>query len=285
MIMPFHDQTVNTLRSTVEAACSDQQKGVPGAVVVVVDKNGNELFSHAAGQRGVASSENLTTDSIFWIASCTKVVTGIACMQLVEKEVLGLDDGEQLETLCPELKTLQVLRDNASLEDKRRAITLRMLLSHTAGLAYSFFNEKLRDYKYPAGVDEFSGRFEEFLQPLVSQPGERWEYSVSSSWEQAQGILCKASWDMVWSLVFVLLTLGADGYRLGWCRPGESDGRETQRLHEGQHIRTARYRGCLHATLARHGRSIGVHESTGSQWRFASTRSSAALPTGGQRRG
>lgn len=176
--MPLPDQTISTLRSTVEAACSNQQTGVPGVAVVVVDKHGNELFAHAAGRRGVASSESMTTDSVFWIASCTKVVTGIACMQLVEKGVLRLDDGAQIETLCPELKTLKVLRADGSLEDKNKAITLRMLLNHTAGFAYSFFNETLRNHNYPAGLDEFSGRLEDFVQPLVFQPGERWEYGV-----------------------------------------------------------------------------------------------------------
>lgn len=177
--MPLHEQTINTLRSTLDAACSNHQTGIPGAMVVVVDKNGDELFAHAAGRRGVASSEKMTTDSIFWIASCTKVVAGIACMQLVEKEVLRLDDGEQIETLCPELKKLKVLREDGSLEDKKKAITLRMLLSHTSGFAYSFFNLALRNWGYPAGVDEFSGRMEDYNVPLVFQPGERWEYGVS----------------------------------------------------------------------------------------------------------
>lgn len=177
--MPLNEQTINTLRSTLETACSDPLTGIPGAAVVVVDKNGDELFAHAAGRRGVVTpSQPLTPDSVFWIASCTKVVTGIACMQLVEKGVLRLDDGAQLETLCPELKTLKVLREDGSLEDKQRAITLRMLLSHTAGFAYSFFNETLRNHMYPAGADEFTGRHQEFLVPLVFQPGERWQYGV-----------------------------------------------------------------------------------------------------------
>lgn len=176
--MPLPEQTVNTLRSILESACSRHETDVPGAVVVVVDKHGDELFAHAAGRRGVASSEKMSPDSIFWIASCTKVVTGIACMQLVEKGVLRLDDGEQMETLCPELKNLQVLRKDGSLEEKRRAITLRMLLTHTSGFSYSFFSLALRNWGYPAGVDEFSGRMQDYNVPLVFQPGERWEYGV-----------------------------------------------------------------------------------------------------------
>lgn len=177
--MALHEEVVDTLRSTLEAACSDPKTGIPGAMAVVVDKNGDHIFSHAAGRRGVASSDKMTTDSVFWIASCTKLVAGIACMQLVEKGVLRLDDGEQMESLCPELKTLKVLRADGALEDKNKAITLRMLLTHTSGFAYSFFNPSLRDHAYPAGVDEFCGRLQDFIQPLVFQPGEGWEYGIS----------------------------------------------------------------------------------------------------------
>lgn len=174
----FSEQTIGALRATVESACSDHQAGLPGATVVVVGRDGRELFAHSAGRRGVASPEDMGLDSVFWIASCTKAVTGIACMQLVEKGTLHLDDSEQVEGLCPELKALKVLRRDGSLEDKKRAITLRMLLSHTAGFGYAFFNERLRDWGLPAGLDEFSGRAEEMVSPLLFQPGEGWEYGV-----------------------------------------------------------------------------------------------------------
>jgi CubicO group peptidase (beta-lactamase class C family) len=43
----------------------------------------------------------MTMDSVFWIASCTKMITGIACMQLVEQGKLSLDDGDQVEKIAP----------------------------------------------------------------------------------------------------------------------------------------------------------------------------------------
>lgn len=179
--MPLTEQTVATLRSTIESACHDTRKDIPGATVVVVGKDGDELFAHSSGRRGVASCEDMMLDSVFWIASCTKMITGIACMQLVEKGLLRLDDGEQIENLCPELNTLKVFRADGKLEEKKRHITLRMLLSHTAGFGYSFFNERLRNWGFPAGVDEFNGRVEEMITPLLFQPGEGWEYGVRPS--------------------------------------------------------------------------------------------------------
>jgi hypothetical protein len=50
-----------------------------------------------------------------------------------------------------------------------------------AGFGYTFFNEKLRDYSKPVGYDEFSGHIYDMMQPLVHQPGEKWEYGVRPS--------------------------------------------------------------------------------------------------------
>jgi CubicO group peptidase (beta-lactamase class C family) len=97
-------------------------------------KDGKELFSYAVGKRGLESLEQMTTDNIFWIASCTNMITGIACMQLVEKGKMILDDVEFGENICPELKNVKVLKDDGTLEDKKRGITLRILLTHTGML-------------------------------------------------------------------------------------------------------------------------------------------------------
>ena len=177
--MPLTEQTLSKLRSIVDSSCANQEWDIPGVTVVVVGRDGEELFAHSAGTRGLTSGQDMTLDNIYWIASCTKMLTAIACMQLVERGVLDLDDGDQLESLCTELQGLEVMRPDGSFEPKKRKITLRMLLSHTAGFGYSFFNERLRDWSRPVGIDEFSGRIEDMLQPLMFQPGERWEYGVS----------------------------------------------------------------------------------------------------------
>ena len=176
--MPFSDETLAKLGSITDSFCADKKTGIPGATIVVVGKDGNDLFAHSAGKRGLASEEDMTLENIYWIASCTKTVTSIACLQLVERGILDLDDGAQLENLCPELKDLKVFSPDGGFDDKKRQITLRMLLTHTAGFGYSFFSEKLRDWGYPAGVDEFSGRIQDLVHPLLFQPGEAWNYGV-----------------------------------------------------------------------------------------------------------
>ncbi|OQD77806.1 hypothetical protein PENDEC_c002G05549 [Penicillium decumbens] len=176
------NRTLEALKIRINSACSDQDNGLPGAAVAVIGKDGKLLFSHAGGQRGHRSPEPLTTDSVFWIASCTKMITGIACMQLVEQGKVSLDDANELERICPELKDVKVLQEDGTLVDKKRGITLRMLLTHTAGFAYTFMNAKLRDSSRPIGYDEFSGYFSDFKSPLVHQPGEAWEYGVNTDW-------------------------------------------------------------------------------------------------------
>lgn len=134
--MPLSADVTRQLRQTVDKACEDSKFDIPGASVVVVDKDGTELFAHSAGKRGVNSSENMSLDTVFWIASCTKMITGLACMQLVEQGKMHLDDGDELENLVPEIATVQVLQKDGRLLPKKKKITLRMLLTHTGGSDY-----------------------------------------------------------------------------------------------------------------------------------------------------
>ena len=133
--MTLSAQVTDNLKKTVDAACADPTTSIPGTSIVVVSKDGTELFAHAAGKRGVESSEDMTLDSVFWIASCTKMITGIACMQLVEQGKLHLDDGDETERLVSELKDVKVLQKDGSLVEKNKKITLRMLLTHTGAFA------------------------------------------------------------------------------------------------------------------------------------------------------
>jgi len=173
-------QVASSLKQQIDEVTKDPT-GIPGTVYCAVNKSGEVIFKHASGLTGIGKSP-MTLDTVFWIASCTKMITGIACMQLVEQGKLALDDGALVEKIAPELAAVQVI-DGDRLIPKKRSITLRMLLSHTAGFGYSFFDERLNNFYGPIGLDEFTGIPDEYLkQPLVNQPGEQWEYGINIDW-------------------------------------------------------------------------------------------------------
>lgn len=114
-------------------------EGIPGLVCTIVDRKGEQIFHHVSGRKGFGSAEHMTSDTLFWFASCTKLITSITAMQLVEQGRLALDDEDQLEEILPEMKMKKVLDESSTgelrLVEKKRKITLRMLLSHT-GMTY-----------------------------------------------------------------------------------------------------------------------------------------------------
>ncbi|KAF4120935.1 CubicO group peptidase, beta-lactamase class C family [Geosmithia morbida] len=168
-------KAIGDLKSLLDVATSDKDTGLPcvGAVVVGNGRHwATELFEQVDDKA-----------DFYWLASCTKLVTSIACLQLVEKGVLALDDADQVERLCPELKDIRVVNRDGALEDKEGRITLRMLLTHTAGFGYSFMNLSLAKYREgQTPFDEMSGSMEDMLQPLVNQPGRTFEYGISLDW-------------------------------------------------------------------------------------------------------
>ncbi|KAM5453635.1 hypothetical protein McanCB49686_004681 [Microsporum canis] len=149
---------IAAITKAIDDSCVDGVMGLPGVTVMVVNKQGEELLAHIAGRReGAESEEHLALDAVYYMVSRTKMVTGLACMQLVERGKLSLDDVEAVERLCPELKEVKVLQDDA-------------------GFGYSSLNKKL------AGFKENICNIEQFMQPLVNQPGEKWEYGISIDW-------------------------------------------------------------------------------------------------------
>jgi methyl acetate hydrolase len=121
-------------------------------------------------------------DSISSIASMTKPITAVAAMQLVERGKLALD--EPVARHLPELTKLDVLEgfDGAGkpvLRPATKPITLRHLLTHTSGFAYSVWHEGMFKYsqQFPIPQSVVAP-----LVPLAFEPGTRWQYGYSADW-------------------------------------------------------------------------------------------------------
>ena len=127
---------------------------VPGVVALAANDKGT-IYSGAFGMRSLAQSQPMTVDSVFWIASMTKAVTTAAAMQMVEQGKLKLD--QPASEILPDLASAQVLEGfdaagKPKLRPAKRPVTLRQLLTHTAGYTYDIWNENTGCYEKKANL-------------------------------------------------------------------------------------------------------------------------------------
>jgi CubicO group peptidase (beta-lactamase class C family) len=85
-----------SMQSILDSATASSETGIPGLAFIAVDKSGSVLTANASGVRSIEKKVEMTTDTVFFFASCTKLITCIAAMQLVEQGKLHLDDGEEV---------------------------------------------------------------------------------------------------------------------------------------------------------------------------------------------
>ena len=159
--------------------------GAPGVVAMATDRQGN-FYEGAAGVRQLGMPQPMTTDSVMLLASCTKAVTGVAVMQLVEEGLVSLDD--VASRYVPDIGQCQVLTGfdaagQPQLRAPARDITLRHLMLHTAGFCYEFFSADEARYRAAAGVPSiFSSCYDAIKTVLIHDPGERWSYGPNIDW-------------------------------------------------------------------------------------------------------
>ena len=138
------------------------------------------------GKRVLGEPADMTPDTVVWIASMTKAVTGAAAMQQVERGKLGLDT--PAKEVAPELGKVGVLEGfDAAGKPKMRPpkhdITLRHLLTHTAGFGYDIWSPEIAKYMEAAGVPGvISCQNKALTTPLLFDPGERWFYGINIDW-------------------------------------------------------------------------------------------------------
>jgi CubicO group peptidase (beta-lactamase class C family) len=134
----------------------------------------------------MADDAAMSMDTVFRIASMTKAITATAAMQLVEQGRLALD--QPAGEVVPQLANPQVLEGFAPdgtprLRPARRPVTLRALLTHTAGFVYDTWNADLNRYAALTGLPAArTSKLASLNAPLGFDPGERWEYGINIDW-------------------------------------------------------------------------------------------------------
>lgn len=149
----------------------------PGVVALVVGRD-SVLYEGAAGKLDMARETAMPVSAIFAIASMTKPVTSVAIMILFEEGKLQLDD--PVSKYLAGFDNLQVITKfndkDATYETRpaKRPMTIRQLLTHTSGIAYAFTN--LIEKRLTEATNKH-----EWELPLVNDPGEKWNYSPSTT--------------------------------------------------------------------------------------------------------
>jgi methyl acetate hydrolase len=173
----------STINRALQAAV--ERGAVPGVVAAAADANG-VVYEGAFGRRSLEGDTPMSLDTVFWIASMTKAITSVAAMQLVEQDRLSLD--APIGELLPALASPQVLEGfdadgQPRLRPARRPITLRHLLTHTAGFSYNNWNPDIGRYMEVTGLPATGSGLRAALEaPLIFDPGERWEYGINTDW-------------------------------------------------------------------------------------------------------
>jgi methyl acetate hydrolase len=211
-----------SLKSAADAILQRVVSGsprVPGVVAIATDRRGN-IYEGAAGKRVLGQDADMTVDTVFAIFSTTKAIAGTACLQLVEDGRLDLD--APAKTYAPEIGKLQVLegfdrQGNPRLRPPRREVTTRMLLLHTAGFAYDFFNESYnrlaQEHGQPSVITSSKASI---TTPLLFDPGDEWEYGSNIDWagQVVEGITGKRLGEVMQERIFAPLGMDSTAFTL-----------------------------------------------------------------------
>jgi CubicO group peptidase (beta-lactamase class C family) len=178
-------QRLTRLSSTMRTLA---EQGQVAGVVTMVAKDGKVVAFDAAGKREVEHGTPMKKDSIFRIYSMTKPITGVAMMMLFEEGKWQLND--PVSKHIPEFANLKVAKINpangtVTQVAPEHPMTMRELMSHSGGFTYGFFGSTPVDKMYTeANVLDAAQPMQSMIDklakiPLLFQPGERWQYSVS----------------------------------------------------------------------------------------------------------
>jgi methyl acetate hydrolase len=177
---------------TVDAQALDRmlqdavaQNVVPGVVAVVADRDA-AVYAKGFGVRDTSTRASIDVNSVFGIASFTKLVSAIAVLQLVERRQIDLSTpvGDVLRSY-DDLPLLAGFDDaEPILRRPARRATVLNLLTHTSGLAHPTWSAKLCRYLEVRGIElaDLPGTRRVFEMPLICEPATQFNYGISGDW-------------------------------------------------------------------------------------------------------
>jgi len=179
-------ERLDRISKAVQRSIDD--KRIAGAVTVVM-RRGQVAWIKAQGMQDREAGKPMRTDSIFRICSMSKPISSAAVMILYEEGKFLLED--PVSKYLPEFKNPKVLVKPAGgtpyTIPATHEITIRDLLRHTSGLTYNWNGDLgavYRDANVAHGLLPYDGTIGDNVEhlaklPLLFNPGERWEYSLS----------------------------------------------------------------------------------------------------------
>ncbi|MGP0903467.1 serine hydrolase domain-containing protein [Serratia sp. CY76391] len=187
--MNEYGSSANAIDGAIEQAL--REKRLVGAVVLVA-QGGEIVYRRAAGMADREAGKPMALNTLFRLASVSKPIVSTAALALMAQGAMRLDD--------PITRWLPNFRPRLA-DGTTPLITLRHLMTHTAGLSYRFFQPEGGFYAQLGvsdGMDEASVSLQENVRriacaPLLAPPGAAWRYSIATdvlgaAIEQASGL-------------------------------------------------------------------------------------------------
>ena len=158
--------------------------GRMAGILTVVARRGKIVHFETVGMRDVENKKPIEADTIFRIHSMSKPITSVAVMMLYEEGHFHLDT--PVSDFIPEFKNMEVYNeDQTEILDAENAVTIKHLLTHTAGLIYGWGGEALDKRYQKANLFQPGTPLADTVKklsdmPLAHEPGDRWTYGVST---------------------------------------------------------------------------------------------------------
>jgi methyl acetate hydrolase len=148
---------------------------IPAVVMGKISKDGQMQF-FSKGPSRWDRNDTISEKNIFKIASMTKALASVAALQLVEQGKITLD--EPLDEYLPEMSSIKILNKNNEIIEPKNSITLRHLLTHTAGFGYWFTSTQLSNWnKLKKDID-----WNEKYEPRLFESGSDYMYGTNIDW-------------------------------------------------------------------------------------------------------